>query len=85
MPTMRVTIDGNVVMDGDLGNWSTNPPELITEQLKANARPAPWMRALMLTMAEAAMSEQSMTVDVVTRADGWDYSVSHGEVKVIEA
>lgn len=76
MATMRVTVDGRVLMDGDTGEWSLNPPELVTEQLKAGAKPAPWMRALMLTMAEAGMSERAMVVDVKTRADGWDFSVT---------
>lgn len=78
MASMSITINGKTVMDGDLGQWSTSPPEIISDQLKANAHPAPWMRALMLTMADAAMSEQSMSVDVKTRADGWDFSVTHG-------
>jgi hypothetical protein len=72
---MRVTVDGQVIMDGDLGQWSTDPPELIKDQLRANARPAPWMRALMMTMADAAMGGQSISVDVKTRGDGWDFSV----------
>jgi hypothetical protein len=78
MATMRVTIDGKVVMNGNIGQWTTEPPKIITDQLKPNAKPAPWMRALMLTLADAALSEHALTVDVKTRADGWDYSVTHG-------
>lgn len=78
MATMRVTIDGQTVMDGDMGQWTTEPPAILTDQLKANSKPAPWMRALMLTMADAAMGEQAISVEVKTRADGWDYSVTHG-------
>lgn len=78
MAHLKVTIDGATAMNGDLGQWTTNPPQLITEQLKANSKPAPWMRALMLTIADAAMSEQSMSVDVQTRVDGWDFMVTHG-------
>lgn len=76
MSTMRVTLDGHIAMDGDLGTWTDNPPKIITDQLKANAKPAPWMRALMLTIADAAMSGQSMSADVKTRPDGWDLSVT---------
>lgn len=77
MPTMNVTLDNAVIMDGDLGQWSVDPPEIITDQLKANARPAPWMRALMLTMADAAMCGLSMDVVIATRPDGWDFTVNH--------
>jgi hypothetical protein len=82
MATLRITVDGNTVMDGDLGQWTTEPP-FIAEQLKANARPAPWMRCLMLTLADAAMSEKVMSVDVRTRANGWDFSVTERAVLVV--
>lgn len=67
MAHLRVTIDGQVAMDGDLGQWSDNPPDIIAEQLKANARPAPWMRCLMMVMADAAASGKSASVRIVTR------------------
>lgn len=85
MATLCITVDGKTIMDGDLGQWTTNPPDIIAEQLKANSRPTPWMRALMLTLADAAMSEKAMSVDVRTRADGWDFSVTERSVLVVSA
>ncbi|BBU22150.1 hypothetical protein [Mycobacterium xenopi] len=76
MAHLRITIDGNVAMNGDLGEWTTNPPTLLTEQLKANTKPAPWMRALMLTIADAAMTNRDLHANVHTRPDGWDLSVT---------
>lgn len=77
MANVKVTVDGKTIMDGDLGEWSTNPPELIKEQLKANARPALWMQALLLTIADAAMSNKCLTVDVRTDAEGWAMDVRY--------
>lgn len=77
MTNMRVTLNGDVLMDGDLGQWSTNPPPLLAEQLKAHTTPKPWMRAIMLTIADAATSNQSTTIDVTTRSNRWDLHVEY--------
>lgn len=52
MANLKITIDGQVHMDGDPGQWNNNPPPLLTEQLKAGAQPAPWMRAVLMAVAD---------------------------------
>jgi hypothetical protein len=77
MPQIKVTIDNTVVMDGDLGSWTDDPPEILTEQLKAGARPAPHMRALLGVIAEVALTGKNLQADVQTRTDGWALTVNH--------
>lgn len=77
MSLLKVTIDGQTAMDGDLGEWSSNPPSLVTEVLKNNITPKPWMRCLMLVIAEAGMTGKDTTVDVTTSDNGWTINVGH--------
>jgi cytochrome c553 len=76
MSYITINIDGETVMDGDTGKWQQQPPEFIAKQLKAmqdgSTKPSPWMRALMLVVAEAAMTDTYTSVDVTTDGNaGW--------------
>jgi hypothetical protein len=75
MANVKVTVDGKTIMDGDTGQWSTEPPAIIKEQLKANARPALWMQALLLTIADAAMADRSLDADIRTAPGEWTLAV----------
>lgn len=75
MSHLTVTINNQTVMDGDTGQWSTNPPTILTDQLKANAHPAPWMRAIMLTVADAAMTHTDTRITVTTTPNEWTLKV----------
>lgn len=77
MSQLTITVDGDTVMDADPGDFTLNPPELVTDQLKANARPAVWMRAMAIVIADAAMSRCDTSINVTTRFNGWDLSVWH--------
>lgn len=79
MATMRITVDGKTLMDGDLGQWSTEPPELkpIIDQVKTNPNPEPWMRDLITHVAHVGMGGQSRNIDVATMVDGYDMSVRY--------
>lgn len=71
MAHIKVVIDGQTVVDGDAGYWSANPPEILEQQLRDNARPALWMRALLLCVADAAMTNRDCTIEVTTHSGGW--------------
>lgn len=68
---MLVTIDGKTVVDDKLGVWQRKPPRLIRDMVKPNAKPEPWMKSLLIVMAESALLEQSISVDIQTRPTGW--------------
>jgi hypothetical protein len=75
VPHVKITVDGVAVMDGDTGDWKSSPPPLITEQLKAGAQPKPWMRALLLTVADAAVGSKAVEATVETGPRGWSLTV----------
>lgn len=74
MPHLHITIDDQTVLDGDLGEWTTNPPQLITEQL-TNPKPQPGMKALMLALTEAAIHNQPTHINLQNRPNGWTLQV----------
>lgn len=77
MAHLHIEVDGDTVMDGDTGEWVSDPPQLVTEAIKAT-RPAVWMQALMLVVAHAAMAEADLGLVVNTRANGWEMAVTDG-------
>ena len=79
MAAITLTIDGEVVINGDLGDWDTNPPQILRDQLAAHAKPKPWMRCLLIALADAAMMQQDATLDVVTGDGTWTLSVASGK------
>lgn len=76
MTQLHVTIDGQTVINGDLGEWNSNPPEILREQLAANATPKPWMRCLLMVIADTAMSGADTTVVIATGSQGWTMEVA---------
>ncbi|MBB3752611.1 hypothetical protein FHT44_005123 [Mycolicibacterium sp. BK634] len=76
---LKVTIDGKVVMDGDTGSWQQRPPEFIATQLNnmSSSAPAPYIRALMLVIAESAMTQTSAEADITTSGKDWSLSVKY--------
>lgn len=76
MTELKVTVDGKTVIDGDMGQWSENPPEIIREQLAANATPKPWMRCLLMVVANAAVTATDTTVVIATTETTWTMQVA---------
>ena len=93
MAFLKVTIDDETVIDGDTGTWIEQPPEFIAKQmdaaLKSDVKPSPWMRALMLVVAETAMTDTATAVDVKTWDEGWslttNYDVKYSVKRALEA
>ena len=77
MTHIRVTIDGQTKMDGDLGQWTEQPRPVgdMMAEIKANTRNAPWMRTILDLIAKAAMIGKGFTAEVSTRPDGYALSV----------
>lgn len=74
MAHVKVTVDGKVEMNGDLGQWTSTPPALVRDSLKRGARPSLWMRCLLLFIADVGMTNNPITVTITTRPDGADLS-----------
>lgn len=67
---MHVQVDGSVVMDGDMGQWTSEPPAIASLKLQAAKKDHPWARHILLIVAEAGMSDRATNVNVVTDGDG---------------
>lgn len=76
LSTIKVTIDGEVLMDGDYGQWSSEPPDLVPQLLaeQATAEPRPWMLALLPVVTFALMRGRDTQV-VVTTGERWRLEV----------
>jgi hypothetical protein len=57
MAHMRITIDGETVMDDTLDAWSAEPPKILRDQLAANSTPKLFMRCLLLVLADSAVTQ----------------------------
>ena len=82
MTQIKITIDGDVVMDGDAGTWQSRSDDFIAEQLSNMANgvtPAPYMRALMLTIAEAITTQADTEAEITSSKSGWTLGVQYGE------
>jgi hypothetical protein len=74
-PKMRVIVDGNTILNDELGDWQTRPPESLAYMIKPGYTPKPWMKALLVVMADAALTEESMRFEVNTSSRGrWSLS-----------
>lgn len=78
MSRIRLTIDGDTIMDGDLGQWHNKPPESLTQHLNPAANPQPWAKAAMLAIVQAALEKRDVVIVVTTRDGGWTLDVDDG-------
>jgi hypothetical protein len=70
---IKVTVDGKVRMDGNLGDWTADEPpdiELIKPYLSGKAHPNAWMRKVMDEIADAATTGRSRRIAIKTRDKG---------------
>lgn len=68
MAQIRITIDGETVMDSDCGTWTSTPPELVATHMQ---QPKPWSRPLLMVVADAAMRDQPTTITITTGPKTW--------------
>lgn len=76
-PRIRISIDGEWIFKGRLGEWISKPPNQFKDAIKPGANPEPWMKAIMISMMDAVTQQQSMTIKVQTNGRDWDMSVKH--------
>lgn len=74
MTHVTLTIDDTELMNGDLGQWSTEPPAISDLKLKVGKEP--WAIPTLQAIASAAITAKDTHITVTTRADGWGMEVS---------
>lgn len=76
---VHLTVDGSVVFDGSLDGWKFTPPDYFKDAIKNDARPEPWLKAIMIVMADAALTGSSVSIDATTGESSWSIQVlDHG-------
>jgi len=77
MSKARITINGNIVMDANLGNWQAQPPEFLKKMVEPSGRPEPHIKAVGIVLADSLLTGHDVAIDVLTDDDGsWSMSVS---------
>lgn len=73
---IRIVIDSEELFDGDLDQWAKAAPERFAEALQPGAQPQPWMKAILVTMADAAMTGDNVTIEANTGESHWMMEVT---------
>lgn len=72
---VRLTVDGSVVFDDTLNEWKFIPPDYFKDALKKDAKPEPWLKAIMIVMADAALTGSGVSIDATTGESCWSMRV----------
>ena len=70
-----MTVDGYIVFDDTLDEWKFTPPDYFKDALKKDSRPEPWLKAIMIVMADAALTGSSVSIDATTGESCWSIQV----------
>lgn len=67
---IKIKIDNRIAFKGELGEWKERPPDEFSEAIKPGGRPQPHMKAVLIAMADAVMSQQDVSITVLTKLKG---------------
>lgn len=76
MSHVRVTIDGSIMLDDNLGDWQARPPEFLKQIVEPNTQHDPYIKAVGITLADALLTGHDVAIDVRTDGDNWSMDVS---------
>lgn len=82
MPTqlgshVRITINGELIHNGLLSEWTNIPPDAFTDRINPNATPQPWTKALMVTLADAILTGTDIDLNLTTTSHSWTLTARH--------
>ncbi len=70
MPSLRIVVNGETWMNGDLGEWQQKQPAQFVEAFKNPRAARPGMMQLLTAMGECATSDKAHTLELTTSDDG---------------
>jgi len=78
MTHARITINGKIEMDDNLGNWQARPPEFMKKMVEPSSKPEPHIKAVGITLADSLLTGHDVAIDVTTdeAAGTWSMTVS---------
>jgi hypothetical protein len=79
MPHVTVTIDNQQLLNDNLDDWhhQTQPPDFIRQHATQPAKAEPWIKAIMVALAEAAITNTAINIEVGTNPKGWAMLVEY--------
>jgi len=77
MSYVRIVIDNEKVFDGELEQWQATPPDYFRDRIRPDAKPEPWLKAIMIVMADAALTNQSVSIEAITGPSWWSIEVTN--------
>lgn len=78
MAHTTITLNGRTLLDDPLDQWHDRPPEELKQYLRPGAAALPWVKPAMVALADAAMLNQPIRIDVQTTTEqGWVLAVSN--------
>lgn len=75
IPHVRLTVDGYIVFDDTLDEWKHTPPDYFKDAIRQDASPEPWLKAIMIVMADSAMTGKSVSIEATTGESEWSIRV----------
>ena len=76
MSHVFILVDDKVMFDGDLDVWKATPPDAFRDMLQPDAKPEQWLKAIMIVVADAAMTGQSVSITAITGPSHWSMEVT---------
>lgn len=78
---IKIKVDNDTLFKGEVGDWEAKPPDVFRNAIDPRATPKPWMKAVLIAMADAINSTDSTSITVKTRLkgvkQGWSMEVVH--------
>lgn len=66
----KIRVDGKLIFKGELGEWISRPPAEFTDAVNPNATPEPWLKVILIAMADAVTMNQTVDITVRTKLKG---------------
>lgn len=74
MTHIDIVIDGVTEFDGELSEYTVNPPALL-RNIDPHVRPAPHMVGILMAVQTAIGTRTTTSINVETFSDGWSMRV----------
>lgn len=77
MSHIKVVINGEQMMDDNLGNWTARPPEFLKRMVTPGGpKPEPHILAIGVVISNAVLMGEDAAIDVTVDDGGWSMQVA---------
>lgn len=67
---IKIKIDNRIAFKGTLQEWIARPPDEFRNAIQPTAKPQPWLKAVMIALADAVTMNKAMNITVSTTLKG---------------